>query len=168
MNPRLLDMVKKGSTSSRMKYNQRHNNRQSSGSMNDYRNGRSQQLSQIQLNGNPFQTTRSFNSSNQAQKLTYPARSAPMTYQTKNTQLCDVASMTANQSRADAYKLNCGYQSKSPTSVAFNMYGQQQQQQQQNYQTMMPSGVAALYSVPPPPMALIQYSYPPPVLPVKN
>lgn len=150
-------MIKKGGTSSRAKYNQRNNGRQIGG--NDFRNNRLQQRPQIRPPINSYQPNRPFIANNQAQKPLYQSRSAPMNYQQKSGQLYETPGATSNQNRIETSKFNNGYQSKPAMSVPFNMYGQQQMQP--NFQSMLPGGV---YNVPPPQI----YTYPPPVLPVKN
>lgn len=153
MNPLLLDMIKKGGTSSRAKYNQRNNNGRQMGG-NDFRNNRLQQRPQMRPPTTSYQPNRPFiANNNQAQKPLYQARSAPMNYQQKTGQLYEMPGATTNQSRIETSKFNNGYQSMS------NIYGQQQMQP--NFQSILPT---AAYNVPPPQI----YTYPPPVLPVKN
>lgn len=165
VNPRLLDMVKKGNTFSRSKYNQRGGSRQIGGNMNDHRNNRTQQRPRMRPANNQYQPTGPYNETNLAQKSSYLSRATPMNYQHKNSSSFDT-SESAIQLQINPQKFNCNYQSKSPASAAFNIYTQQQQQH--NYQNILQPGMSAIYNVPPPPMTMVQYNYPPPILPVKN
>lgn len=140
--------MKKGGTSSRAKYNQRHNGRQMGG--NDFRNNRlQQQRPQMRPATNSYQSARPFIDNNQAQKPLYQSRPASMNYQ----------GATSNQIPIETPNFNNGYQSKPAITVPFNLYGQQQVQP--NFQSILPGGA---YNVPPPQI----YSYPPPVMPAKN
>lgn len=153
-------MIKRGGTSSRAKYNQRNNNGRQMGG-NDFRNNRLQQRPQMRPPTSSYQPNRPFiANNNQAQKPLYQSRSAPMNYQQKTGQLYEMPGATSNQTRIETSKFNDGYQSKPAMSVPYNMYGQQQMQP--NFQSILPS---AAYNVPPPQTL---YTYPPPVLPVKN
>lgn len=193
VNPRLLEMVKKGGNGlSRGKFNQRGGgSRPNGGGMNDFRN-RSQQMSNGGFGNRPtsrFSSAQNGNSSyqprpyngiagnqldqlNQAQKSAYGARSTPSNYPPKTGSHYDSASANGslNQSRpsSDPSKY-AGFQSKSTSaSIIPNVYGQQPHQS-------YPSVMASLYSLPPPALpqfnavqSVQSFSYPPPVLPVKN
>lgn len=198
MNPRLLDMVKKGGNGSgRGKYNQR--GRPNGGGMNDFRN-RSQPYSNGQRqsngggfangsgqrptsrfssaqNGNSTYQPRPYNgntgSANQEQKPSYVPRSTTSNYPSKSGSYFDgsTANGTANQLRTNGEqpKYN-GFQSK-PNSIISNVYGQQSSHQ--SYAPVMQSGIPSLYNLPPPSLPFntvqsVPFNYPPPVLPVKN
>lgn len=194
MNPRLLDLVRKGGNGSgRNKYNQR-GGRPNGGGMNDFRN-RSQPYSNGQRqtngfgnganqrpmsrfssapqNGSSAYQPRQYNgntngSMNQDQKPSYVPRSTTSNYPPKSGSYFDAASTngtTANRTNSEPQKYN-GFQSKSNIS---NVYGQQPP----SHQSYAPVGIPSLYNLPPPSLPYnsvqsVPFSYPPPVMPVKN
>lgn len=196
MNPRLLELVKKGGIgSSRGKYNQR-GRPNGGGMMNDFRN-RSQQMPNGQRpssgtfgngtqrpmsrfsnaqNGSSSYQPRPYNDNtgnmNQPQKSAYVPRSATSNYPQKNGSYFDAttaANGSTNQSRpnSEQSKFN-GFQTKSSTGIQ-NVYTQQAAQQ--SYQSQ--AGIPSLYNLPPPSLSFntaqsASFNYPPPVLPVKN
>lgn len=185
MNPRLLDMVKKGGNGmNRNKYNQR--GRPNGGGMNDFRNRAQQSNGPRQMNGSfgnnqrpnsrfsgapngqSAYQPRSYNGVPGATTPSFAPRVNPTNHLSKSGGSYFDAT---NQSRAgtDQPKYN-GFQSKPPSGVQ-NVYGQQSHQQ--SYPSVMTPSIPSIYSLPPPSLQFnsvqsASYNYPPPVLPVKN
>jgi len=192
VNPRLLDMVKKGGNlSNRNKYNQR--GRPNGGGMNDFRNRMQQTNGQRPTNGsfgnsNGQRPTSRFSGAPNGQSSYQPrpfngvngsANPASAFGQRPNTtshlpktgaSYGYDASNGQSRTSAEPSKFN-GFQSKPPTSAIQNVYGQQSHQQ--SYPSVMTSSIPSMYNLPPPSLPYNQvqsvpYNYPPPVLPVKN
>lgn len=176
MNPRLYEMLKGNNNSSRSKYNQR-NNRQAGGGGNDYRNNRPQQQA-YQRPANGTRTDGSATGGYQRQSRFSSAVPAATGYQnraagaTNGLESADKRPL-AYQSQNQRYDTANGYAQKNAAygQSAYGQSGMQKPTYQAYHAAASLNGhhnvpVTHVYSAPPP--ASVQYSYPPPVLPVKN
>lgn len=158
-------MMKGGNNSSRTKYNQR-NNRQNGGGANDYRNRLQQQQQQQQKKpqqqGQQFQRPDGAGYQRQS-RFSNALPSAP--YQNG----ADGSKPASYNQTSDKRPL--AYQTQSPRYDSANGYAQKAAGYGQTgvpkpaYQQYHSLPISHVYSAPPP---VVQYAYPPPVLPVKN
>lgn len=182
-------MVKKGGNANgRGKYNQR--GRMNGGGMNDFRNRsqmsngkrpmnggfgdgqRSMSRFSSAPNGNASYQSRPYNggagNSLQANKPAFVPRSTTSNYPQKP--YFGATNGSATQTANDQSKFN-GLQSKPQSLISnVNQYGQMAHQ---SYPQVMASGIPSMYNLPPPSLPFsavpsVSYSYPPPILPVKN